>query len=235
MNTYKCPHCETLLELDNHTSDGAIKSLRRKLQSQSYVLWAALALVGILGICTLSLKIKTNKLTAENSKLNLNTENLTTKPSSNKTLVEEELPSLKIEGEDIRNVIGSSGAAQQQPMRNFGKQWSGNRQLWWTSARPEGSLIMTLSVQQGGLYRVHAQFTKAADYGIFDLYLNGKKIKESIDFYNTLVDVTGEIDLGLQNLETGDNELKAVIIGANPSAIKRYMFGLDYIQFTKPK
>lgn len=140
---------------------------------------------------------------------------------------------IKIEGEDIEKVTVTAGVFEKQPMQVFGQQWSSHRQLLWYSANPSDNLKATLPVEKAGTYQINAQFTKANDYGIFEIYLNGEKIEDSIDFYNNRVDATGTINFGQHELKTGNNEFKFIIIGANPTAVQKFMFGLDYIELVQ--
>ena len=59
--------------------------------------------------------------------------------------------------------------------------------------------------------------------------VNCQKTGEPIDFYHKGVIQSGEVPLGVFELRKGANEISAVVIGANPKALKQYMFGLDYI------
>jgi hypothetical protein len=47
------------------------------------------------------------------------------------------------------------------------------------------------------------------------------------------VKATGRENRGTFDLEKGDNELKAVIIGKNDKAVPSYMFGIDYLLLEK--
>lgn len=73
--------------------------------------------------------------------------------------------------------------------------------------------------------------TKAWDYGIVQLYLDGKKAGEPIDLYNPTVVNTDPIPIGTHTLSEGQHTLGVEIVGANQKAIKAYMFGLDYVVF----
>ena len=59
---------------------------------------------------------------------------------------------------------------------------------------------------------------------------DGKKLGEPLDLFNPSVIPTGPIDLGVHDLTKGDHRLTIEIVGANPKAVKSYMFGLDYIK-----
>ena len=136
-----------------------------------------------------------------------------------------------IEGEELEVVSKSAGNLTHQ---EIGSRFSGGEHLWWTEAKPGDKLVLASNVDQGGTYKVKAQFTKAIDYGIVQLYGDGKKLGEPIDLYNgNGVVPTGEIDLGIFLIEAGKHQLEIEIVGANEKAIKLYMFGLDYIKLEK--
>ncbi len=111
-----------------------------------------------------------------------------------------------------------------------GGRWHNDDHLWWTSARPGDRLEVVLPVELAGTYKVHALLTKARDYGIVQLYLDGKTVGEPVDLYDPEVVPTGRIALGTHTLSAGDHTLAVEIVGANEKAIKQYMFGLDQIE-----
>ncbi len=51
---------------------------------------------------------------------------------------------------------------------------------------------------------------------------------DSLDMYNPTV-VAAEAKLGVCKLHRGNNQPKVTSLGANPSAVKSHMFGLDYV------
>jgi len=85
-------------------------------------------------------------------------------------------------------------------------------------------------VKQAGKYRVAMQLTKAVDYGIVQLYLDGAKLGDPIDLYHDGVVPTGLLRMGEHDLSTGEHKLTVEIVGANDKAVKSYMFGLDYVK-----
>ena len=135
-----------------------------------------------------------------------------------------------LEGEKLQ-VLKHTGKTQTQDLSPFGEgRWSGNAQLWWSDAKPGDALEITLPVSAAGTYRIGAGFTKAPDYGIFDVSLDGKKIAGPLDFYNDGVAHGGTIALGGPvTLTAGEHRLAFVVTGANPKAAKNYMLGLDYV------
>ena len=134
-----------------------------------------------------------------------------------------------LEGEDLKVLSRTAGDPQRQDMDGFGPNWSGDAHLWWIDAKPGDKLDLSIPVQKTGAYRVKMQLTKAIDYGIVQLYLDGKKLGEPIDLYNDVVVATGVLDMGIHELDKGEHKLTVQITGANEKAMKSYMFGLDYL------
>jgi hypothetical protein len=58
--------------------------------------------------------------------------------------------------------------------------------------------------------------------------INGQMLAENLDLYHTEV-ITEEMSLGTAALKEGANQMVVTVTGANPKAIKRHMFGLDYL------
>lgn len=138
-----------------------------------------------------------------------------------------------LEGEALRVIKNTIGGAMKQDFYEGEDAWSGGSHLWWLNAEPGGKLDLAVPVSDDGKYKLTAQFTKAADYGIVQLYLDDKKLGEPIDLYNNGVAVSGVQQLGEHDLAKGEHKLTVEIIGANDKAVKKYMFGLDYIKLDK--
>ncbi|MBN2308381.1 MAG: DUF2961 domain-containing protein [Candidatus Hydrogenedentes bacterium] len=132
-----------------------------------------------------------------------------------------------IEGESMTIVSKDGGDATAQETGAFG--WSNAAQLWWIDAAPGNTLVFTFPCEKAGRYEVRAVFTKAADYGIARVSINGTQAGDAMDFYNDGVVLTPEESLGTFDLKEGANEMKVEITGANEKAIPRHMFGLDYL------
>ncbi len=135
-----------------------------------------------------------------------------------------------IEGERLRIVEKTAGRARPQNLDPFGPGWSGMCHLWWTDAKPGDKLTVEFPVKADGRYRLALQLTKARDYGIVQLYLDGEKLGKPLDLYNPRVVPTGKLDMGIHQLAKGNHRLTIEIVGANPKAIKAYMAGLDYLK-----
>jgi hypothetical protein len=130
-----------------------------------------------------------------------------------------------IEGESMR-ILKSTGTPEPQDWDGD----SGGRHLWWHGGqKPGDELLLEFNVPEAGQYRVFGRFLKAVDYGTVQLAINGHKAGGPIDFFHDGVVQTDEVPLGTFELHKGANQLSAVVVGANPKAVKQYMFGLDYI------
>jgi putative membrane-bound dehydrogenase-like protein len=124
------------------------------------------------------------------------------------------------------------GAVQTQEMSSFPYgRWQNNDQLWWTKAKPGDKLRLAIPIRQAGTYRIGAVLTKAPNYAVVQLSLDGKKLGGPLDLYDPRVVSTRPLPLGTHRLKDGQHELTVEIVGANAKAIKHYMFGIDYLVF----
>jgi len=135
-----------------------------------------------------------------------------------------------IEGEKLKILGKTGGNAQEQDMTGFEGAWSNDAHLWWIEGKPGDKLELALPVPKAGTYKLGLQLTRAPDYGIVQLYLDGQKLGKPVDLYRKAVRVPGVLPMGEHDLTAGEHKLTVEITGANPNAIKSYMFGLDYVQ-----
>ncbi|MBM4041655.1 MAG: DUF2961 domain-containing protein [Planctomycetes bacterium] len=140
-----------------------------------------------------------------------------------------------LEGEALKVVEKTGGQARRQDLDHFGAGWSDNAHLWWTGAKPGDKLTLAFPVAADGQYKLTAQLTKARDYGIVQLSLDGAKLGEPMDLYNPEVVPTGVLDLGTHDLKKGEHKLTIELTGANDKAVKAYMAGLDYLKLDPAK
>lgn len=130
-----------------------------------------------------------------------------------------------IEGESLR-IIEQTGTPAPQEIVGC----SGDRHLWWREAEVGDRLVLAFDAPSAGRYRVLARFVKAVDYGLIRMSVNGESAGGPVDFYNNGIALSKEMDLGTFTLSAGENRLAAEIVGANEKAVKKYMFGLDYLR-----
>jgi hypothetical protein len=135
-----------------------------------------------------------------------------------------------IEGEQMKVLEKTGGDVGPQALASFGRdRWSRNAHLWWKQGKPGDKLVLALPVKQAGRYELRALLTKAKDYGIVKLSLDGKPLGKPIDLYNPQVVPTKELSFGVHELAKGDHKLTVEVVGANEKAVKSHMFGLDYV------
>ncbi len=98
-------------------------------------------------------------------------------------------------------------------------------------AQPGDKLVLALPPTPAGRFQVSVQCSRARDYGIIQLSLDGEKLGEPLDLYDPGV-VVRPTRLGIRSLTAGEHRLTVELVGANPRALKQYMFGLDYWTFS---
>ncbi len=136
-----------------------------------------------------------------------------------------------IEGESLKATT-TGGSAKTQNMSGFRDgNWSGDAHLWWTGGKPGDKLTVTFDAPQAGPRRVFAALTKAKDYGIVSVRVNGEETALlDYDLYDPKVINTGEELLGEFDLKAGANTLEIEITGINPAAKPSYMAAVDYLR-----
>lgn len=137
-----------------------------------------------------------------------------------------------IEGESLKVLRVSTGKVGTQKMAKFRKgRWSGDSQLFWSSAKPRARLDLEFSIPKSGRFDIEAQFTTAKDYAIINVLLDNKALGEPLDLFDYPdVRTTGILTLDQRQLKAGKHKLTLETIGANESAVKKYMVGLDFLR-----
>jgi len=134
-----------------------------------------------------------------------------------------------IEGESLVPAARAEGGeVSAQPMAAFGYDWSGDAQLWYRSGAPGGFVAVPVHVDTEGDYEVVGHFTKARDYGVFQLEIDGKPLGQPFDGYNDGVIASPEISFGKVHLAAGDHEFRFEVTGKNVGAVG-CMIGVDYL------
>lgn len=134
-----------------------------------------------------------------------------------------------IEGEDLRPITHTGGTLEVQTLDD---RWSNGKQIWWKDGDPRDRAAWVVESSAAGRQRLRGHFCIANDYGIIQLYWNGQKLGEPIDFYSAGLSLK-LVDFGEVTIEK-QNRLEAEIVGANPAAIKRHMFAIDYLLIGEP-
>ena len=117
-------------------------------------------------------------------------------------------------------------------------QWSGGKQVFWTHGTKGGFIEIEFPVPEDGEYALTLRMTKARDYGIFQLYVDGEKLGQPVDLYSTKVERTGPVTFDAGVLAKGAHTLRAEAIGSSsnlspPPPVGIHLFGLDYLLLEK--
>jgi hypothetical protein len=136
-------------------------------------------------------------------------------------------PSSALQAEQLEIVAQSGGECWAQGMDSFGAgNWSESRQLFCRSRAGPQSVRVRLQVERAGLQRVELYATRAPDYGILEVLLDGVPLGSAYDAWAPAVLASGAIPLGEVRLEAGRHELSFVTRARNPASIGFHM-GLD--------
>lgn len=127
--------------------------------------------------------------------------------------------------------------AKTQDMRPFGPDWHGGAHLLWGGVGGD-ALDLTFEIPEARTAKLELHFTRAADYGAFDVLLDGRVVASDVDGYADRVLAAPPLDLGEARLEAGKHTLTLRMTGANPAAKKfqdrQYLLGLDYLRIIHP-
>lgn len=133
---------------------------------------------------------------------------------------------VRIEAESLLPVV--SGTVPADPQGNCcGVSWSGGAQLWVHGTKAGDNVVLDFSVPSAGNYNLSTVLTKAADYGIADLSVDGNKLA-SFDGYVAAGVTTQTVDLGNATLAAGKHQLTIALTGKNAAAIG-YLVGVDLL------
>lgn len=143
-----------------------------------------------------------------------------------------------IEEMDVPNIEGESlidkakvtgGSLRIQDMSNFDGMWSGN-QLWWVEGKPGDELSFTFNAADEGRYELIGFFTRARDYGIIRIKIDGTQVGYLMDGYSPAVEPTGDLNLGKVTLAEGEHILSIEIVGKDTRSggfSEGYLVGID--------
>lgn len=136
----------------------------------------------------------------------------------------------RTEGEAMKIISKTGGNAETQMLDD---RFSAGAHLWWTGAKPGDRLVLEVPVEKSGRYEVLVHLTKAVDYGVVQMRFDASLPPKEVDLYNNGVIPYGPLSLGVFELKAGKHQLLIDIAGANPKAVKSYMFGMDYVQLMR--
>ncbi|MEV5965265.1 DUF2961 domain-containing protein [Kribbella sp. NPDC051952] len=133
---------------------------------------------------------------------------------------------LRLEGEAMLPPVSSTVAVD--PQGNCcGVSWSGGAQAWIHGTKAGDKTVFGFTVPTTGSYNLSTVLTKAADYGIVDIQIDGNA-PVSFDGYAASGVSTQKVELGTSQLTAGNHQLSITLTGKNPAAIG-YLVGLDVL------
>ncbi len=135
-----------------------------------------------------------------------------------------------VEGEDLEVVAASPGVAWEVQELDP-RRWSGGRHLWIRCRRPGDFVELLVTPPSAGRYRVQVYLTSSWDYGVADLFLDGRLAAGPVDTFRPghRVGLLPPLDLGVHRL-AGPFRLRLAVVGGNPEADSPGSFlGLDCV------
>jgi serine/threonine protein kinase/WD40 repeat protein len=135
----------------------------------------------------------------------------------------------RFEAEDLPILRAANCLLIRQPMHDYDpKRWSNDHQLFGAAAKGD-FVTLGIDVPITARYRLNIFFTKAHDYGIVEIALDGKPIGERFDGFNKAVVPSGKVSFGNVHLTEGIHELRFTAVDKNGES-SNYFLGIDYLE-----
>jgi serine/threonine protein kinase/WD40 repeat protein len=135
----------------------------------------------------------------------------------------------RFEAEDLPILKAANCLLVRQPMRDYDpKRWSNGQQLFGAAAKGD-YVTLGVDVPITAHYRLDIFFTKAYDYGIVEIALDGKPIGERFDGFNKAVVPSGKVSFGNVYLTEGVHELRFKAVDKNGDSAN-YFLGIDCLE-----
>lgn len=147
-------------------------------------------------------------------------------------------PSGLIEAEQLR-LVGKSREFDfwLQPTSSFsGGRWSEDGQMLAVGTQQGDWIELELPEREPGKQRIEIFLTKAADYGVVSVALNGSALGGEVDLFSDRgVMPTGALDLGVVELRGKGDVLRVSVLRANENtAPPHFQFGIDGLRLGPP-
>ena len=113
-------------------------------------------------------------------------------------------------------------------------QWRGDRQLRWQGGRPGAELRLPFSVPADGTYRLSVRFTRAPDYAVVAVALDGAAGRlDRVNLYAPRVLAADPLGMGEHVLTAGAHALRFSIVGSHPLATPSFVVGIDALKIER--
>ena len=141
-----------------------------------------------------------------------------------------------IECETMEVAAKSEGlSAGPQDLSVYRGAWSDASQLFVQAKRPGDFIELKVPAREPGPWKVVLHATRAPDYGVVRVKVNGEALAEDLDLYAAKAVPSGPIDLGVHRPREGAISLRFEVVGANPASVgAKHFFGLDCVVLGKP-
>ena len=141
--------------------------------------------------------------------------------------VHREVVANAIEAEKLRQVDVEGGPIGPQRLGGRGgHHWSGDTQIFFRPAKAGAHVTLEVAVAKAGRYALDVYYTKAVDYGIVQLKVDGKPVGKPFDGFNRGVIPSGKVACGTLDLAAGKHQLRFEVTGKNAAATGHFL-GID--------
>ena len=133
----------------------------------------------------------------------------------------------------ISNKSGDFSCSLQDTRTFVIGKWTNDSHMFVAAKRNGDWVEWLLPQKKPGIYLLSIFLTRAADYGIVQIYVNGKKAGESIDLWDPNNKITPAKAIHLLNIRlTGQRDIMRIqVVGHNPSNVAPYFqFGIDWLE-----
>jgi D-arabinan exo alpha-(1,3)/(1,5)-arabinofuranosidase (non-reducing end) len=110
-----------------------------------------------------------------------------------------------------------------------GVVWSGDAQLWLRASAPNQFATLAFEAPRAGRYGLSAVYTRAGDYGLLALEVDGQPVGDPVDGYNPGVVKSELTRFGEVELAEGAHTLTLRVTGRNPAS-SGFFAGLDLVE-----
>jgi len=110
------------------------------------------------------------------------------------------------------------------------ERWSNENQLF-CPGELNLRVVLEFEVGERRNYELDIYFTKAPDYGIVEVLVDGKVVGKPFDGYSPTVEPSGKVNFGIIELSEGKHTIEFRTIGKNEKSTN-YFMGIDCITLT---
>jgi hypothetical protein len=113
--------------------------------------------------------------------------------------------------------------------RQFGSGWSGGGQELFLANGTGQWMTFSIDLSTQATYGLSVALTRAPDYGIVTVSLDGRQVGPAFDGYGPTVSPTGPLAFGFVPLAAGPHGVTITVVGRNPTS-RGFRAGVDYLQ-----